>query len=124
MKLRAPSVPLIAIDPNFSIWSPANSLTDTNTVHWTNKEMVMMGHITVDGVKYRPMQIDVLDDNNLRVVVTEGKKNEVRIVLRACHAPVRHLRRISFGPITLGNLAPGQIRQVPQKTIDEMLKSL
>ena len=55
MKLRAPSVPLIAIDPNFSIWSPANSLTDTNTVHWTNKEMVMMGHITVDGVKYRFM---------------------------------------------------------------------
>lgn len=80
--------------------------------------------ITVDGVKYRPMQIDVLDDNNLRVIVSEGKKNEVRIVLRACRTPVRHLRRISFGPISLGNLGPGQIKQVPQKTVDEMLKSL
>lgn len=80
--------------------------------------------ITVDGITYRPMQIDVLGNNNLRVTVTEGKKNEVRIVLRACKCPVRHLRRISFGPITLGNMAVGQIKPVPQKTIDEMLKSL
>lgn len=80
--------------------------------------------ITVDGVNYRPMQIDVIDTSTLRVVVTEGKKNEVRIVLRACGAPVRHLRRISFGPIRLGNMAPGQIKPVPQKTIDELLKSL
>jgi len=80
--------------------------------------------ITVDGVHYRPMQIDIIGKNVLRVIVTEGKKNEVRIVLRACRAPVRHLRRISFGPITLGNLGVGQIKQIPQKTIDEMLKSL
>lgn len=80
--------------------------------------------ITVDGIKYRPMQIDVIDSNVLRVTVTEGKKNEVRIVLRACHAPVRHLRRISFGPIHLGNMTPGQIKQISQKTIDELLKSL
>jgi len=80
--------------------------------------------ITIDGVKYRPMQIDVVGPRTLRVTVTEGKKNEVRIVLRACRAPVRHLRRVSFGPVRLGNLAPGEIRPVNQKTIDELLKSL
>ena len=102
---------------------PRTYIATVNGNNFSHLDAARRG-ITVDGVKYRPMQIDVLDDNNLRVVVTEGKKNEVRIVLRACHAPVRHLRRISFGPITLGNLAPGQMRQVPQKTIDEMLKSL
>ena len=78
----------------------------------------------VDGISYRPMQIDILSDNELRVCVDEGKKNEVRIVLRACGCPVRKLHRISFGPIELGNLSVGQIRKINQKTIDALLKTL
>lgn len=80
--------------------------------------------ITVDGITYRPMQIDELGDGNLRVVVDEGKKNEVRIVLRACRLPVRRLHRISFGPIELGDMKVGEIRKLPQKTIDAVIKSL
>lgn len=80
--------------------------------------------ITVDGISYRPMQIDILSDNELRVCVDEGKKNEVRIVLRACGCPVRKLHRISFGCVKLGNLSVGQIRELNQKTIDALLKTL
>ena len=80
--------------------------------------------ITVHGIKYRPMQIDVIQKNTLRVTVTEGKKNEIRIVLRACGCPVAKLHRISFGPISLGNLSVGKIREINQKTIDALLKTL
>lgn len=80
--------------------------------------------ITVDGISYRPMDIDIIDDKTLRVRVTEGKKNEVRIVLRACGCPVTKLHRVSFGPIKLGNLSVGKIRKIEQKTIDAMLKTL
>lgn len=79
--------------------------------------------ITVDGIKYKPMKIDVMDEHNLRVTVTEGKKNEIRIVLRAIGAPVKKLHRISFGKIELGNLPVGKIRLIHQKTIDLILKS-
>ena len=78
--------------------------------------------ITVRGVKYTPMKIDVIDNKNLRVTVTEGKKNEIRIVLGAIGAPVKKLHRVSFGPIELGNLAVGKIRAESQKTIDLIAK--
>lgn len=80
--------------------------------------------MTVDGIKYAPMIIEEQGGNVLRVTIHEGKKNEVRIVLRACGCPVRKLHRISFGNIMLGKLTVGKILKIPQKTIDEMLKTL
>lgn len=80
--------------------------------------------VTVDGVRYAPMDISVIDSSNLRVTISEGKKNEVRIVLRSCGCPVRKLHRVSFGDIQLGDLPVGKICKLSQKTIDAMLKKL
>ena len=52
MKLRAPSVPLITVDPYFSIWSPDTKLNVTPTVHWTGKSNSIIGTVTVDGTEY------------------------------------------------------------------------
>ncbi len=80
--------------------------------------------ITVDGVRYAPMKIDILEPSVLRIEICEGKKNEIRIVMRACGCPVKKLHRISYGKISLGKLTSGQIAKISQKTIDEMLKTL
>ena len=79
--------------------------------------------VTIDGVKYRPMEIDILPSKKLKITVTEGKKNEIRIVMRFCGLPVKTLHRVSFGPITLGNLQVGKIQKINQKTIDVILKT-
>lgn len=79
---------------------------------------------TVDGIHYRPMEITELENGKIRVTVTEGKKNEIRIVMRACGAPVQKLHRESFGNLQLGKLPVGKIIKVSQKGIDELLKTL
>lgn len=79
--------------------------------------------ITVRGIKYAPMQIEQIDEKNLRITVCEGKKNEIRIVLAAIGAPVKKLHRISYGKIELGNLPVGKIHEINQKTIDLITKS-
>lgn len=78
----------------------------------------------VDGIHYRPMEITEIAPGKIRVTVTEGKKNEVRIVMRACGAPVQKLHRESFGNLHLDNLGVGKIKKVSQKGIDELLKTL
>ncbi len=52
MKLRAPCVPLITVDPYFSVWSADTTLNTTRTIHWTGKDNSILGTITVDSKTY------------------------------------------------------------------------
>ncbi len=88
--LRPPSVPLVAHDPYFSIWSPANELNAKNTVHWTGKPQAICSLIRIDGKAFRlmgeePSGAAVLPQTSLQVLPThtnyEFKNAEVAVTL-------------------------------------------
>ena len=53
--LRYPAVPLITVDPYFSIWSSSDKLYDDITRHWTGRRHNMLGLLEIDGIVYRFM---------------------------------------------------------------------
>lgn len=51
-------------------------------------------------------------ESHLTVTLTEGKNREIRRLLDAVDHPVTRLRRVQFGGLALGTLAPGTWRRV------------
>lgn len=87
---RPPSVPLVTHDPYFSVWSPADKLTDAATVHWTGKRNAMTSMVRIDGQVYRlmgpePADVPALPQIGLLVTPTRTTyyfgSDDVKVVL-------------------------------------------
>ncbi|HVG81300.1 MAG TPA: pseudouridine synthase [Methylomirabilota bacterium] len=82
----------------------------------------------IDGVAYGPIKarLDRQQGENawLTVSLAEGRNREVRRVFEHLGWPVNRLIRIAYGPFQLGQLARGEIEEVPRRVLREQLGSL
>lgn len=61
------------------------------------------------------------DATVMELTIFEGKKRQIRRMCEVLKLPLVDLERIKFGPITLGNLKPGEYRELTGKEV-ELLK--
>ena len=83
--------------------------------------------VTIDGVEYGKVTV-VIDSQNgtnawLTVTLSEGKNREVRKLMKYAGLDVARLIRVSYGPFQLGSLKKGEVKEVPQKVLQEQLGS-
>ncbi|MEW6708539.1 MAG: pseudouridine synthase [Candidatus Riflebacteria bacterium] len=62
------------------------------------------------------------DPQLFTVILREGKKRQIKRMFEMLDRKVVQLHRIRFGPIRLGNLKPGQMRQLTAAESDELMK--
>ena len=81
--------------------------------------------VTIDGVRYGPITatLDKKQGSNawLTVALTEGKNREIRRVMEHLGWPVNRLIRVAYGPFQLGNLAEGQVEEIPGRVVKDQL---
>ena len=56
----------------------------------------------------------------VRLVMTEGRKREVRRLLQAVGLPVTRLIRLRVGSVRLGTLAPGELRELTREEVQAL----
>lgn len=70
----------------------------------------------------KPVSVKKVRRGTLKVIVKEGKKHEVRLLIQNANLKILELKRIRIGSMLLGNLKEGSYRTLRQKEIELFLK--
>ena len=77
--------------------------------------------IRVEGVFYKAKIAEELNSHKMRVVLIEGKNREIRRVFENAGIAIRNLCRVRIGCISLGELEPGEFRELSGGEVRDLL---
>lgn len=66
--------------------------------------------LSLDGQKLRPAEVVWQNDDQLRFIISEGKKRQIRRMCEQVGLKVVGLKRVRMGRVVLGDLPPGKWR--------------
>ena len=79
---------------------------------------ILRSALDIDGYIIRPAQVEILGREGertlLSVTIHEGRNRQVRKMCEKAALRVHRLRRVSEGPLSLGDLAPGKWRKLTE----------
>lgn len=81
------------------------------------------GKITLDGRKLKKAQIEKINKDQLRFVLLEGVKRQIRRMMEEVDLKVTGLKRVRIGPLRLGNLPEGKWRHLTDEEVTGLLEN-
>lgn len=97
-------------------------VTVKETLRKTIPAIFKKGMDTVEFGKLLPADAKIISDNVLLVILREGKRHQIRIMLNSLNYTITKLKRVRVGNIHLGNMKPGQSRPLTAKEISILTK--
>jgi 23S rRNA pseudouridine2604 synthase len=80
--------------------------------------------VKIEKYKTKPTQIKKISTNTFCIILTEGKKHQIRRMCAALGYQVKEIKRVRISNIKLGNLKSGQYREITGSELKEFLKNL
>ncbi len=81
--------------------------------------------ITIEGIKYRSIKVEIDQEKEsnswLTISLSEGKNREIRKIMEHLGLKVNRLIRVSFGQFNLGELGVGEIKELNQSIIKNII---
>lgn len=87
------------------------SMADGSAPRLSEEKLALLNHgLELDGKPLQPAKVSWLNRDELRFVLIEGKKRQIRRMCEAVGLKVTRLKRVRIGGINLGDLPLGQWR--------------
>lgn len=84
----------------------------------------MEAGVDIEGYVTKKCRVEILDGFTFRIILTEGKKHQIRRMCSALFQQVRDLKRVRIMNIVLGKLPSGTFRPIEGQELTVFLKSL
>ena len=78
----------------------------------SNFKQKMEAGVNIEGYQTKKCKIDKVNDFTFKIILTEGKKHQIRRMCSALFQEVADLKRIRFMNIKLGSLKPNAFREI------------
>jgi 16S rRNA pseudouridine516 synthase len=66
-----------------------------------NDRLELESGVDIGGYTTAPCQVEMIDEKNGYITLTEGKYHQIKLMAEAVHNQITYLERVSFGPVVL-----------------------
>lgn len=80
--------------------------------------------VNIEGYVTKPCKVEITGPKAFKIILTEGKKHQIRRMTMALGYQVQNLKRTRIMNITLGNLTKGDSKELSPKVKFDLLKSV
>jgi len=90
----------------------------------SNFKQKMETGVNIEGYQTKQCKVQIVNENTFRVILTEGKKHQIRRMCSALFQEIADLKRERIMNIKLGKLQPNASREIKGEELAIFLKSL
>jgi 23S rRNA pseudouridine2604 synthase len=95
---------------------PSGMVRENVRAVFPDRQLARLRHgLSLDGKPLKPAKVEWQNPEQLRFVLREGKKRQIRRMCELVGLKVAGLKRVRIGPWKLGNLPPGQWCYLPAR---------
>jgi 23S rRNA pseudouridine2604 synthase len=87
-------------------------------------KFLMEKGVLIEGYTTKECQVILVNENSFRIIITEGKKHQIRRMCAALGYQIKSLKRTRVMNIELSKLKPGEHRELKGVELEEFLKKL